>query len=67
MRKSAANQNSLTDDSFNESIQQVIDYVQNNYSEKLTLKDVATQFHYHPAYLGRAFKKKQVIPFMITC
>lgn len=32
-------------------------YIEKNYDESLTLKDIAAQFYIHPVYLGQLFKK----------
>lgn len=42
----------------NETFYNIITYVNNNFTENLTLKSLATKFYVNPIYLGRVFKKK---------
>lgn len=40
------------------SINQAIDFIQNNYMKKLTLKNISEQVYLHPTYLSNIFKKQ---------
>ncbi|MEG2002356.1 MAG: helix-turn-helix domain-containing protein [Clostridia bacterium] len=42
----------------NETFYNIITYVNNNFTENLTLKSLATKFYVNPIYLGRVFKKR---------
>ncbi|MBR2496589.1 MAG: response regulator [Clostridia bacterium] len=42
----------------NETLHNIIAYVNNNYTENLTLKSLASKFYANPIYLGRIFKKE---------
>ena len=49
---------------------EVIDYIQNNYSEDLTNEEIAKRFHLNPVYLNRIFKKNtnmSIHAFLISC
>lgn len=41
-----------------EAIQKAVDYLQQNYRDKITLEDVAVSIHLNPQYLSRIFKKE---------
>lgn len=40
-----------------------MEYIKTSYSEKITLKDIATLYFYNEKHLGRAFKKHVGISF----
>ena len=42
----------------NETFASILDFVNNNYTENLTLKSLAQKFYINPIYLGRVFKKQ---------
>lgn len=44
-------------------IRQVIQYVDEQFRSKLKLRGLADRFHMNPAYLGQAFKKQTGMPF----
>lgn len=42
----------------NETLTSIINYVNNNFTENITLKSLAQKFYINPIYLGRVFKKQ---------
>lgn len=44
-------------------IQEIMDYVENNLEQKITLKEVATHFDFTPNYLGYLFKEETSVHF----
>lgn len=42
----------------NETLTAIINYVNNNFTENITLKSLAQKFYINPIYLGRVFKKQ---------
>lgn len=42
----------------NETFHSIITYVDNNFTENLTLKSLSSRFYVNPIYLGRVFKKQ---------
>lgn len=41
----------------------IVAYVREHYAQKITLEDVAAQFHYHPTYINRAMKTAVGVSF----
>ena len=50
-------------DTFDDSIQQILDYIDENYAKKLSLEDLAQRFRYNRTYLSTFFKKNVGIGF----
>ncbi len=42
---------------------QLMEYIENNYTNRLTLVDLAELFYYHPVYLGKLFENAFDMPF----
>ena len=42
---------------------EMLDYIQNHYTEKLTLEDLAEEFHLSPKYISRYFKQHFSLAF----
>ncbi len=47
----------------NRVLQKIIQVIQTNYSEKITLRSLSASFYINPAYLGRLFKKNMGVSF----
>ncbi|MEW9700831.1 response regulator [Paenibacillus sp. SI8] len=47
----------------NGSVDEVIAYIREKYSEHLTIKEIASRLYMHPIYLGQLFKKKTGVYF----
>ncbi len=45
------------------SMQNALEYIKNNYTNKLTLSDIARQFHLNPSYFSKRFKTVNNIGF----
>lgn len=53
-----ASEDPLVGKTLSASIQQTLNYIKNNYTKKLTLKNISEQIYLHPTYLSNTFKKQ---------